>query len=66
MDATRELLEQRGVAGVTVEAVAARAGVGKPTIYRYWSNAQELAMAAVMESAADEAQRVGDLSLIHI
>jgi len=43
-----ELLESSGVASVTVEAVAARANVGKPTIYRYWANAQELAMAAVM------------------
>ncbi|MFK8048732.1 MAG: TetR/AcrR family transcriptional regulator [Halioglobus sp.] len=43
-----ELLEEGGLTKVTMEAVATRAKVGKPTIYRYWINAQELAMAAVM------------------
>ena len=43
-----ELLEEGGLTKVTMEAVALRAKVGKPTIYRYWINAQELAMAAVM------------------
>ena len=43
-----ELLEEGGLAGVTMEAVASRAKVGKPTIYRYWANARELAMAAFM------------------
>jgi AcrR family transcriptional regulator len=48
------LLKERGPARVTVEEVAARAGVGKPTIYRYWANAQELAMAAAMERSPAE------------
>lgn len=48
------LLKERGPARVTVEEVAARAGVGKPTIYRYWANAQELAMAAAMERSPGE------------
>lgn len=43
------LLLEQGLGRLTVEAVAARAEVGKPTIYRYWANAQELAMAALME-----------------
>jgi AcrR family transcriptional regulator len=34
-----------------MEAVAARAGVGKPTIYREWPNAQAVAMAAFLETA---------------
>ncbi|MEY2927985.1 MAG: hypothetical protein RL367_2462 [Pseudomonadota bacterium] len=34
---------------VTIDAVAARAGVGKPTIYRYWPNARALEMAAMLE-----------------
>lgn len=42
------LLLEQGLGRLTVEAVAARAEVGKPTIYRYWANAQELAMAALM------------------
>lgn len=35
--AAAELLEERGVDGVTIEAIASRAGVGKQTIYRRWS-----------------------------
>lgn len=34
--ATRELLLERGFDGLSIEAVAARAGVGKQTIYRWW------------------------------
>lgn len=43
-----DLLIEQGVGRLTIEAVAARAGVGKPTIYRTWSNARELAMAALL------------------
>jgi AcrR family transcriptional regulator len=32
------LLEERGVDGVTIEAIAERAAVGKQTIYRRWSS----------------------------
>ena len=48
LSSTYQLLQEEGLSSVTVEAVAQRAGVGKPTIYRYWNNAQELAMAAIM------------------
>lgn len=48
LTAAAELLEEAGVGRLTVEAVASRAGVGKPTIYRHWANAQDLAMAAMM------------------
>lgn len=51
--AARALLEEGGAPAVTMEAVAARAGVGKPTIYRSWPNAQAVAMAALMELAPD-------------
>jgi len=34
-----------------MEAIAARAAVGKPTIYRVWPNAQAVAMAAFLETA---------------
>ena len=43
-----DLLVAEGLGRLTIEAVAERAHVGKPTIYRYWKNAQELAMAALM------------------
>lgn len=42
-----------GLAGMTIEAVAARAGVGKTTIYRRWSNKHELMAAAVRFIAHD-------------
>ncbi|AWZ00163.1 putative HTH-type transcriptional regulator [Rhodobiaceae bacterium] len=54
LDAAAGLLEEGGISAVTMEAVAARAKVGKPTIYRSWPNAQALAMATLME--ADTAQ----------
>lgn len=43
-----DMLVAEGLGRLTIEAVAERAHVGKPTIYRYWKNAQELAMAALM------------------
>jgi AcrR family transcriptional regulator len=36
--AARELLEERGVGGLTIEAIARRAGVGRTTVYRRWPN----------------------------
>ncbi|MGE0424572.1 MAG: TetR/AcrR family transcriptional regulator [Reyranellaceae bacterium] len=47
--AAREMLEHGGVAAVTMEGVAQRAGVGKPTVYRHWPNAHAVAMAALLE-----------------
>jgi AcrR family transcriptional regulator len=48
LNAAYNILMDEGLGRLTVERVAAVAGVGKPTIYRSWSNAQELAMAAFM------------------
>lgn len=60
--AAREIIDASGPARLTVEAVAQRAGVGKPTIYRYWLNAQELAMSALLEAdAGTTADGRGDL-----
>jgi AcrR family transcriptional regulator len=47
--AANELLTTNGSGRLTVEAVASKAGVGKPTIYRYWPNARALEMAAMLE-----------------
>ena len=47
IEATLDLFAERGFEGVCVEAVAARAGVGKATIYRRWPNKEELLLAAL-------------------
>ncbi|MBW8480785.1 TetR/AcrR family transcriptional regulator [Actinomadura parmotrematis] len=48
LEATLDLLgEESGVAGVSIEAVAARAGVGKTTIYRRWANKEALIVSAL-------------------
>jgi AcrR family transcriptional regulator len=49
LEATRELLIEVGVRGLTVERVAARAGVAKTTIYRRWRSKEELALAVLLE-----------------
>jgi AcrR family transcriptional regulator len=36
LDAARDLISEVGYAKVSIEAIAARAGVGKQTIYRWW------------------------------
>jgi AcrR family transcriptional regulator len=46
IEATLELFAEEGFDGTCVEAVAARAGVGKATIYRRWPNKEELLLAA--------------------
>jgi AcrR family transcriptional regulator len=48
----QELLAEGGPGAVTMEAVAARAGVGKPTVYRWWPDRHAVTMAALMETKA--------------
>src|SRR4051812_25353922 len=49
LDATRQLLVEGGVQRLTIEGVAARAGVAKTTIYRRWRSRDELAFAVLLE-----------------
>lgn len=49
--ATRELLLERGFDGLSIEAVAARAGVGKQTIYRWWPSRPALVADVLLEDA---------------
>ena len=51
INATRELLVERGYPDVTIEGIAARAGVGKQTIYRWWQSRAALVLEAYLSSA---------------
>jgi len=60
LDATRELLAEVGVRGLTVDGVAARSGVGKASIYRRYSGKEELALAILLDWI-EEVRFPGDL-----
>jgi AcrR family transcriptional regulator len=47
LDATLKLLAEEGFQGLSIEEVAAKAGVGKTTIYRRWSSKEELVIDAI-------------------
>ncbi len=47
LDATLKLLAKEGFQGLSIEEVAAKAGVGKTTIYRRWSSKEELVIDAI-------------------
>src|SRR6201986_4457724 len=50
LDAVLEILFDKGYAGLTIDGVAARTGVGRPTIYRRWSSKPALVIAALSQS----------------
>src|SRR5262249_7192709 len=47
LQATIELLSEEGYEGLSIESVAARAGVGKTTIYRRWPSKEPLVVDAI-------------------
>jgi AcrR family transcriptional regulator len=62
--ATVELLTEVGYGDLTIEAVAARARVGKPTIYRWWANKAHLVYEASCATAGRAPLAVsGDLGV---
>ena len=52
--AARTLLEEIGFADLTIEGIAERAGVGKTTIYRRWSNKASVVLDAFIEAATKQ------------
>jgi AcrR family transcriptional regulator len=49
LQATRELIDDIGYPALTVDQIAARAGVGKAAIYRRYASKAEMAFAATMD-----------------
>jgi AcrR family transcriptional regulator len=63
IDATLELLLEQGYAAMSVEGIAARAGVSKTTIYRRWPAKQAVVAAALgtLTARIEELPDSGDL-----
>lgn len=62
IDAAIDLLAEAGIGGTSIEAIAARAGVAKTTIYRHWPDRSSLLADAVRGlKDAGEIPDTGDL-----
>ena len=63
LEAADDLLAERGFAGVTIEGIAARAGVAKQTIYRWWDSKTAILFDALAQDAEEffTAADTGDL-----
>src|SRR4051794_14530032 len=51
LDAALELCQEQSFAGLTMEGIAKRAGVGKQTIYRWWPSKAAILLEALTERA---------------
>jgi AcrR family transcriptional regulator len=51
LEAADDLLAERGFGGVTIEGIAARAGVAKQTIYRWWDSKADILFEALAVDA---------------
>jgi AcrR family transcriptional regulator len=59
LNATLELLAERGFHATTMDSIAERAGVGKNTIYRRWPAKDDLVIDAFLHFTADLHLRAG-------
>lgn len=53
LDAAYELLLEQGLEATTVEAIAAKAGVSKVTVYKWWPNRAAVIMSAFLRKSAN-------------
>jgi AcrR family transcriptional regulator len=58
-DAALALVVEAGYPKTTIEGIAARAGVGKQTIYRWWSSKADVLMEAYLDLAAQSVADAG-------
>jgi AcrR family transcriptional regulator len=54
LDCANDLLEEIGFSNMSIEGIAAHAGVGKATIYRRWPNKASVVMDAFLAATAKE------------
>ena len=59
LSATRQLLVENGYAATTIDAIAKRAGVGRPAVYRRWPSKAHIVHAAVYPAVVSEPQSSG-------
>src|ERR1700745_3602707 len=62
MDAVQALLQKKSVRDLTMEEVAKRAGVGKPTLYKWWPTKAALVLAMLCERMAPNLEVPTDLT----
>ncbi|MCD1572026.1 TetR/AcrR family transcriptional regulator [Agromyces mediolanus] len=48
LDAADELIRRRGVGGVTIAELSRRSGLSRPTVYRSWSDADDVVRSALL------------------
>jgi AcrR family transcriptional regulator len=65
LGAAVELLEEHGWSGLTVEGLAARAGVGKQTIYRWYAGDLGRVVVEAYVGASDERLEPPDTGSVH-
>jgi AcrR family transcriptional regulator len=62
LSAVYDLLQEKSVRDLTIEEVARQAGVGKPTIYKWWPSKAALVMAMLDDRSTDDLSALGSAS----